>query len=54
MLVWIKRFRVDKEHNHITFVDLFYDSETKVEYYGYGDKCLIPRLDAEGKPVLYK
>ena len=52
MLAWVKRFRVEKEQNHVTYVDLFYDTETNVEYFGY-DKCLVPRLDSNGKPILH-
>ena len=53
MLRWIKRTKVEKESGHVAYIDLFYDTETMVEYFCYGDKNLIVRADEYGKPVLY-
>lgn len=53
MLKWVKRNKVEKESGHIAYIDLFYDTETMVEYLCYGDKNLIVRVDKDGKPVLY-
>lgn len=53
MLKWVKRTKVEKESGHIAYIDLFYDTETMVEYFCYGDKNLIVRVNEDGKPMLY-
>ena len=53
MLKWIERIRVNKENNHYAFIDRFYDTETMVEYYCYGDNNLTVRINATGTPYLH-
>ena len=47
MLKWLDRFRVEKESGHVVWIDIYVDTETQVEYYGYGDS-LTPRYKADG------
>lgn len=49
MLVWINRYKVDKGEGHVTYVDLYQDNETQVQYYGLKDS-LILRVDCAGNP----
>lgn len=51
-MIWIKREKVEKEAGHLAFIDLFRDEETGVEYWCYGDKNLVPRLNADGSPYI--
>lgn len=48
MIVWIKRFKVEKGDGHVTYIDLYQDNETGVQYYGTKDG-LVPRYDSNGK-----
>ena len=50
MLKWIERVRVNKENGHYAFIDRFYDTDTMVEYYCYGDNNLTVRVNSEGRP----
>ena len=45
MLKWIERVRVNKED--------FYDTDTLVEYYCYGDNNLTVRVNRDGTPYLH-
>lgn len=51
MLKWINRYRVVKEGNHVTWLDVYEDVETGVQYFGLGDS-LSPRYNIDG--TLYK
>lgn len=51
MIVWIKRFKVDKGEGHVTYIDLYQDTETNVQYYGTKDG-LIPRYNNNGLPYI--
>lgn len=53
MLKWIERVRVNKENGHYAFIDRFYDTETMVEYYCYGDNNLTVRVNSDGTPYLH-
>ena len=48
MLKWINRYRVDKENGHVTWIDIYQDVETGVQYFGCGDS-LSPRYQSNGK-----
>lgn len=49
MLKWINRCRVNKENNHVAWVDLYQDIETGVQYFGLGDSLSV-RMDENGTP----
>ena len=49
MLKWINRYRVNKENNHVAWVDLYQDIETGVQYFGLGDSLSV-RLNENGTP----
>lgn len=53
MFKLISRNKVQKEDNHVAWVDLYFDTETNVEYVAIGDK-LCPRYNADGSLVIYK
>lgn len=47
MLKWINRYRVDKENGHVTWVDIYKDIQTNVQYLSIGDS-LVPRYNIDG------
>lgn len=49
MLVWVNRCKVDKSEGHVTYIDLYQDEETQVQYYGLKDS-LVLRVDNTGNP----
>ena len=53
MLVHVERVKVEKDDGHIMWLDVYYDMETLVEYFGV-DKTLTMRVNADGTPKIYK
>lgn len=49
MLVWVNRCKIDKSEGHVTYIDLYQDDETQVQYYGLKDS-LVLRVDNTGNP----
>lgn len=53
MLKWIGRYRVQKEDNHVMWLDVYEDINTKVQYFGVGDS-LSPRYNTDGSLFINK
>ena len=53
MLKWSERVSVNNENGDYAFIDRFYDTDTLVEYYCYGDNNLTVRVNRDGTPYLH-
>lgn len=53
MLKWIKRCQIQKEEGHVTYLDLYVDTETGVQYFGMANN-LTPRYDSNGNLFISK
>lgn len=51
MLVWINRFKVEKGDGHITWIDLYQDKETNVQYFGTQNGLTV-RYNEKGLPCI--
>ena len=47
MLEWINRYKIYKETGHVTWLDVYKDTETGVEYFSL-ENNLSPRYNADG------
>ena len=47
MIKWLERIKVEKESGHVTYFDVYVDTETGVQYIGHGDS-LTPRYNSDG------
>ena len=50
-MIFVERIKVEKESGHVTYMDIYQDKMTGVQYIGHGD-CLVPRYRADGTLVV--
>lgn len=51
MIKHVERIKVEKEEGHVTYMDIYQDTLTGVQYIGHGD-ALCPRYNADGTLVV--